>query len=920
MSAHASPERSAVIGSIIMLPDRARFSPGWYRLRLQDGFPVGGGLILQDEHGSILQPLGTSRDVAGGVVIVLNAPSDYLVVRSTTCDETAASFGVDRIGKVRAFLMMSRTLASNGYRGLEGGARTLQHMIRFGPAHAASMLVQCYRALLDESPGFVPEVFWRIRHGIGWFARSARLVASRSGQSRVRSSLFLSGWEVTDDRPAFLLLDADGAPLALPAGWYRVSGRSTSSGVPLDPEFRARYEGGDRAVRVKRVADAVGSQGRRFNLLILLAQEARELHFTPATSAREFVIEDVSIRRMTRFEWLPALLYRLRRSDGRYDWKGLWGVISLLATSVHAMSAALDRHFPVEQEFDDSRYQEWVNLHDTVREGEHLQLRSAELSEGPVISLLVPAYRTPEAYLRRCIESVLHQAYPNWELCIVDDASPDGGVADVVAQYAAHDQRIKFLRRPTNGHISAASNSALELASGDFVGLLDHDDELRCHALLEVVQCISRHPDAGLIYSDEDKIDKEGRRFHAYFKPDWNPDLLLSQNYLCHFTVLRTALVRSVGGFRTGFEGSQDHDLFLRCVERLDSHQVRHIPKVLYHWRAIPGSTALDHDVKDYATEAGRKAVAEHLLRTGSGAEVVDASRGHYRIRWPMPLPCPKVSIIIPTRDRVDLLKTCIDSVIERTRYPDYEIIVVDNQSVEPSTKAYFDSVRSHPLVQIMEYDAPFNYSAINNWAVSRANGEVLCLLNNDIEVISEDWLGEMVRHACRDGVGAVGAMLYYPNDTIQHAGVVLGVGGVANHAFLGCPRGCPGHGGRAMVVQNYSAVTGACLVVRREAYERAGGLDEELEVAFNDIDFCLRLRELGYRNLWTPFAELYHHESASRGEEDSEEKLSRFHREVRRMVSRWGPTLLADPAYNPNLSLSMQDGSFALAFPPRLN
>ena len=537
-------------------------------------------------------------------------------------------------------------------------------------------------------------------------------------------------------------------------------------------------------------------------------------------------------------------------------------------------------------------------------------------TDAPLISILLPVYQTPERWLRRCIESVIAQAYPRWQLCIVDDASPDGRVMEILEEYARKDDRIEVMRRDVNGHISEASNSALAIARGSHIALLDHDDELRPHALLEMAEAITAIPDTGLVYSDEDKVDADGRRFDPYFKPDFDPDLLRSQNYVCHFTVIRADLVRAVGGFRKGFEGSQDHDLILRCTERLAPEQVKHVPKVLYHWRAIPGSTALTRDAKDYASSAGARAVGEHLARRHPDARVEELSHGHFRVHWPLPAPAPKASLVVPTRDRVGLLRMCVESILERTTYPDFEVVVVDNQSSDPEALAYLAQLERRDRVRLLRYDAPFNYSAINNWAVGQCDGTVIGLVNNDIEVISPGWLDEMVSQAMRSEVGAVGAMLYYPNDTIQHAGVVLGVHGVAAHLYAGMPRGYPGHGGRARVAQALSAVTGACLLVRRAVYEQVGGLDESLQVAFNDIDFCLRLRAAGYRNIWTPFAELYHHESASRGSEDTEEKKRRFAAEVEFMQRRWGDVLTADPAYNVNLSLRSLNCEFAV--PPR--
>jgi glycosyltransferase involved in cell wall biosynthesis len=568
---------------------------------------------------------------------------------------------------------------------------------------------------------------------------------------------------------------------------------------------------------------------------------------------------------------------------------------------------------------EDGDYAGWVARHDTITAElmENLRARAARLGESaPLVSILLPTYQTPERWLRRCIESVLAQAYPRWELCIADDASPDPRVVEVAREYAARDARIRVERREANGHISEASNTALALARGDFVALLDHDDELRPHALLEIAEAIHADPGVGLVYSDEDKLDLEGRRFDPYFKPDFDPDLLRGQNYICHFTAIRTELVRKVGGFRKGFEGSQDHDLILRCTERLRPDQVRHVPKVLYHWRAIPGSTAMSRDAKDYAASAGARAVGEHLSRKHPGARVEELSHGHFRVHWPLPSPAPKVSLVIPTRDRVELLRMCVESILERTTYPDFELVVVDNQSADPGALAYLARLEGRERVRVLRYDHPFNYSAINNWAVAQCDGELVGLVNNDIEAITPEWLEELVSQAVREVVGAVGAMLYYPDDTIQHAGVVLGVHGVAAHRYAGMPRGYPGHGGRTRVAQTLSAVTGACLVVRRAVYEQVGGLDESLAVAFNDIDFCLRLRQAGYRNVWTPFAELYHHESASRGSEDTDEKKARFAREVATMMARWGELLPFDPAYNVNLTLA--GNCSELSRPPR--
>ncbi|MBS4095582.1 MAG: glycosyltransferase [Sulfuricella sp.] len=548
-----------------------------------------------------------------------------------------------------------------------------------------------------------------------------------------------------------------------------------------------------------------------------------------------------------------------------------------------------------------------------------LHRSSLDWSVRPRISVVMPVYDAPEQWLRRAIESVLAQSWAHWELCIADDCSPSPHVRTVLEEYRNRDARIKVVYRATNGHISAASNSALALAEGEYVALLDHDDELEPDALLWVAAEINQYPDAALIYSDEDKVDEQGEFSDPYFKPDWNPDLLLSQNYICHLAVYRHSLVQEVGGFREAFEGSQDYDLALRCVERIESRQIRHIPHALYHWRAIPGSTAQAEagEAKPYAVTAGQRALEEHFQRLGVAAAVSESPEapGNYRVRYALPEQKPLVSIIIPTRNGVELLRQCVESIRAKTSYAPYEILIVDNGSDDPAALAYFRELEERSAARVLRDDGPFNYPAINNRAVAAASGSVVALLNNDIEVITPDWLEEMVSHALRPEIGAVGARLWYPDDTLQHGGVIL-VGGVAGHAHKYLPRGSMGYSRRAVLIQDFSAVTAACLVVRKSVYEEIGGLDEVLAVAFNDVDFCLRLQAKGYRNLWTPYAELYHHESATRGFEDTPEKRARFAREVSRMKLMWGRLLVNDPAYNPNLTLDRED--FSLAVPPR--
>ena len=723
-------------------------------------------------------------------------------------------------------------------------------------------------------------------------------------------------WEALGDHACFGL-DLAG-PLA--AGWYELDGyvEGLESTVMM-PCLYPRYA----AVEPSKVQielpdpDASG----RVQALVLLASDVDAMDFSPGIGPLRFRLRDFTFRRISRPRALMRML-EAASAPGAAAWprlhRGLSFAIEAVTRGTSMATGNLFSEYRLRFRPDGvTDYDLWTRRFDTIGGSALAALQeSCPTGASPLVSILLPVYQTPEVWLRRCIDSVLGQVWSNWELCIADDASPDERVTAILQEYAQRDARIRVVRREVNGHISAASNTALEMARGDYVALLDHDDELRPHALLEMVTALREHPGIQLAYSDEDKLDAEGRRFDPNFKPDWNPDLLRSQNYLCHFTMIRTSLVREVGGFRTGFEGSQDHDLFLRCTERLQPAQIHHVPKILYHWRAIEGSTALTRESKDYASSAGARAVGEHLQRIGSGASVEELSHGHFRVHWPVPDPAPKVSLIIPTRDRFELLHTCVESILASTDYANFELVVVDNQSRQPEALAYLDELGSRDRVKVLRYDAPFNYSVINNWAARQCDGELIGLVNNDIEVISPGWLREMAAQALRADVGAVGAMLYYPDDTIQHAGVVLGVHGVAAHIYAGMPRGYHGHGARAWVAQNLSAVTGACLLVRRSVFEEAGGLDERLQVAFNDIDFCLRVAERGYLNVWTPFAELYHHESASRGSEDTDEKKARFAGEVQFMKDRWSEVLCNDPAYNPNLSL--RSLNFDLAFPPR--
>lgn len=594
-------------------------------------------------------------------------------------------------------------------------------------------------------------------------------------------------------------------------------------------------------------------------------------------------------------------------------------VMSTALSSAHKVPSILQKKGVrgvlqrIETELDHGcAYLHWIERHEpSASECVHLGAMVQDWNYRPLISVLMPTYNSPLNYLREAVASVQAQIYPHWELCIADDASTDPEVVCYLRELIKQDSRIKVTFREKNGHISASSNSALALAMGDWVALLDHDDRLNPLALLHVVGALQTHSDAHIVYSDEDKIDANGVRFGPYFKGNFNRELMWAQNMISHLGCYKRTVLLDIGGFRLGFEGSQDYDLALRVLERCRPDQVIHVPHVLYHWRAIAGSTALAPDQKPYADSASRRALSEHLDRVGISAHVEPAPAipNMNRVRPMLPQKLPLVSILIPTRDQLGLLKTCIESIELKTTYPHFEIVIVDNGSTEPDCLIYLDSL-SQRGIKLIRDPRPFNYSALNNLAASQAQGEFLCLMNNDIEIVNGDWLEEMLSFAALPGIGAVGAKLWYPNekDGLQHGGVVIGMGGVAGHAHVGLPRGQVGYFGRIALHHRLMAVTAACMLVRKNNYFQVGGLDESIAVAFNDVDFCLRLHEAGLACILTPYAEMIHHESASRGDDMSDAQRERFMNEERFMHQRWGEFLKHDPFFSPNLSLQHPD------------
>ncbi|RWB74613.1 MAG: glycosyltransferase [Mesorhizobium sp.] len=722
-------------------------------------------------------------------------------------------------------------------------------------------------------------------------------------------------WTVTGDDPQLELLWP--GSLTLAPGYYRLTLRGPADAEAF-ADTRLYVDSGRGYNEVERIDLRFHSNGGGLAETIFpLYAEVTKLRFDPSDRSRQIVIDHARLRKVGRLEYYARLIARLAlrhvKSPSALGRSAKRAANILRDGGLSGFAATL-RSAEARGALGSITYEGWIALNDTPTEDDiaNLRRRLAELKARPLISVLMPVYNTPDGLLREAIESVRAQIYQNWELCIADDCSTKPHMRLILNDYAKRDPRIKIVFREENGHISQASNSALELVTGEWVAMLDHDDELRPHALAEVALELDRHPDSELIYSDEDKIDSQGRRYDPNFKPDFSRELFRSQNYLNHLTVHRAENIRAVGGWRPGFEGSQDYDLNLRIFERIDPRKIRHIPKVLYHWRAVEGSTALDGSQKSYAYTAGLRALEEHVERMRLPARVEEApGTTCYRLRFSVPDPQPLVSLVIPTRDKVDLLRNCLNSIREKTTYGSYEIIVVDNGSVEQETLAYFSELKKAKNMRVLHYDKPFNYSAINNFAVLNAKGSIIGLINNDIEVISPDWLTEMVSWAVQPDIGCVGAKLYYADDTIQHGGVIVGVGGVAGHSHKNFPRHHAGYFARLKVLQNLSAVTAACLLIRKNVFEEVGGLNEvDLTVAFNDVDLCLKAQEAGYSNVWTPYAELYHLESVSRGAEDAPEKVERFKNEIMFMQRQWKKVIDRDPFYSPNLTKGRDDFS----------
>ncbi len=559
----------------------------------------------------------------------------------------------------------------------------------------------------------------------------------------------------------------------------------------------------------------------------------------------------------------------------------------------------------------DYDYPEWYSLTRPSTE-ELSRQREEEFPEGPMFSIVIPAYKTPKRYLREMLDSIADQTYGNFEVCVADGSPAGESVGDILAEYAGKDKRFRYEVLGENRGIAGNTNAAMAMAKGDYIVLADHDDTITPDALYECAKLLREHPGCEMFYSDEDKLDMDGGAlFDPHFKPDFNPDLLCSVNYICHLLCVKRTLAKKTGGFRQEFDGAQDYDFIFRCSE--EAREVRHIPKVLYHWRCHKNSTASNPESKMYAFEAGARAIMAHYDRMGIPYEKVEkgVDFGIYHTTWKI-VGNPLISIIIPNKDHAADLDTCLRDIEEKATYRNVEFVIVENNSTEQETWDYYEKIqKEYSNVRVVRWEREFNYSAINNFGVDFAKGEYLLFLNNDTQLIAENFLEEMLGFCQREEVGAVGARLLYEDNTIQHAGVVVGFGGIAGHTFIGLHSAENSYFHRAMSAQDYSAVTAACMMTKKDLFKKVGGFTEKLAIAFNDIDYCMKVRAEDKLVVYAPYAVLHHYESKSRGLEDTPEKVARFNREIRIFADRW-PEILAegDPYYNPNLTLRKSDFS----------
>lgn len=723
-------------------------------------------------------------------------------------------------------------------------------------------------------------------------------------------------YKATGHAPSFAMTFTPAAPQG---GWYYLEAALVRNNGSREANVRADIRGeGKKSITIPIPTNLRGTVREVF----YLPSNVTAIHWLPTAAPGFFSQSQLLVHKITLLESTLRRMYRVLNDLWRFRERtqatsaGLtwWGAISNLQDAYQRTATMQIKRLL------GNDYSVFIALNDTLKEADIRAMRKEvpQLQLRPVISLIMPVQAPEAEFFREALDSVSDQIYPHWELWLAGDFSADTQSHAIANEYRSKNAQVKIIPVKPGSDLAATFNSALEVAQGEFVARINQHDLIPPHALFLLAREINKHPDADLVYTDDDSMDETNKRLDPRFKPDWNPDLFFSYNYLANLTLYRHARALEVGGYRPGFEGAEDYDLSLRYLRGLPATKIRHIPRVLCHSRVLNQSIALTPSPLRgegwgegaASHQSGKRALAAYF--EGGGITVEDGpAPSLYRIKHPLPARPPLVSIIIPTRDRVEILKTCIESIQQKTDYKNWEILVVDNQSTEATTLVYLAEIQKDSRIHVLRYDKPFNYSAINNFAVEHAKGEVLALLNNDVEVISHDWLTEMVSHAIRPGIGAVGAKLLYSNGTVQHAGVIIGLGGVAGHGHKYIKDDAHGYCHRAVVAQNLSAVTGACLVVKKSIYEEVGGLNEvDLVVALNDIDFCLKLREAGYRNIYTPYAKLFHHESISRGHDDTQEKHAIFLWEFGYMKNTWGDKLKLDPAYNPNLTLEFENFS----------
>jgi glycosyltransferase involved in cell wall biosynthesis len=711
-------------------------------------------------------------------------------------------------------------------------------------------------------------------------------------------------YKATGNSPSFEMTFAPASPQA---GWHYLEAALVRNNGSREASIRAYIRGESKECITILIPTNLRGTVRE---VFYLPPNVTALHWSPTAAPGFFSQSQLLLHKITPLESTLRRVSRVLFDLWRFKHRtpatraGLtwWGAVSNLQDAYQRTVILRIKRLM------GNDYSAFIALNDTLKKADIRAMRKqvSQLPLRPVISLIMPVHAPIEEFFREALDSVIKQIYPHWELLLAGNFSTDTQSYAIANEYRSKNTQVKIVSAKPGADLAATLNSALELAQGEFVARINQHDQIPPHALFFLAREINKYPDADLIYTDDDSIDDTNKRLDPRFKPDWNPDMFLSYNYLANLTLYRQARVLTLGGYRPGFEGAEDYDLSLRYLSDIPAKKIRHIPRVLYHSGTTSQPLASAH-------QSGKRALAAYF--EGSGITVEDgAAPSIYRIKHQLPPQPPLVSIIIPTRDRVEILKQCIESIQQKTDYDNWEMLIVDNQSVEAETHTYFEQVKCDSRIKIIHYDNPFNYSALNNFAVQYSQGEILALLNNDVEVIAKDWLTEMVSHAMRPGIGAVGAKLLYSNGAVQHAGVILGVGGVAGHAHKFLNGEAYGYCHRAIVTQNLSAVTGACLVVKKSRYQEVGGLnDVDLKVAFNDIDFCLKLQETEYRNVFTPYATLYHHESISRGQNDTPEKNEQYIREASHMKKTWGQLLHRDPAYNPNLTLEFEDFSLGV-------